>query len=142
MLSYPGSVRQLLGMLFIVTLTWKLHIKEEKIVYCNFSVLNPKPAIIISLKTLSDVFNLFGLFFIYKCEKGEHLNTMVFLWSMGRAGAMKRDNFFPLGQIKWKALLLVYFWEIIWISKVIYEDYFYLKWYQCLLWFWLQLHST
>ena len=68
--------------------------------YCNFSVLNPKLAIIISLESLCEVFNLFGLFFTYKCEKGEHLNTMVFLWSMGRAGAMKRDNFFPPGPDK------------------------------------------
>lgn len=68
--------------------------------YCNSSVLNPKPAIIISLETLSEVFNLFGLFFIYKCEKSEHLNTMVFLWSMGRAGAMKEIIFFPPGPDK------------------------------------------
>lgn len=75
-------------------LTWKLHIKEEKILYWNSGVLNAKLVFVTSLKTLSEVFNFFGIYFIYKYEKSEHLTPMVFLCYMGGAGAMKTEMIF------------------------------------------------
>lgn len=78
MLSDPGSMRQkAFRGVFTITLTRKLNIKIENILYWNLGVLNSKLTFITSLKTLSKVFNFLGLSLI---EKIEPLTPMPFLF--------------------------------------------------------------
>ena len=96
-------------MLFIVTLTLKLPIKEEKIVYCKSGVLNPKPAIIISLETLSDISTSLDFSSYINVKKVSTWTT----WSSSGLweGQVQWKEMIPRpppGQIKWKVVLLVH----------------------------------